>query len=446
MPFVSDAVSTSTSAIVGYATEVANCVYDGFRGDFAGAAACLRESGLHRLLTDAWQGARQRYERQGAGVPGVADVAFACALSALTIGATCRYLWPELRALENALGAGEDERRQWANDTRELLLRRTPEDVTAMRQCLTAFDATQASAHPLPSSAASGHASASSRRKLAEHLIAEALVLHIADTPQICVAQSDRIAMLCQLLAHGLGFKLPQAAHRALNLDEGRASLVRYDGAFALLRERLEPDWQNDIAGSPTFSVHPVDVQLFDPAETTDELSEETQDVRRMLTHPDALRRVRSRVVALIAASVHEDCGSGVDWRDIATMALGVAVQRGLTCERVHFAMGLAIRSEVSARFAWRWSDEPVAQPGQAVTPTIPMDVAQWVSRVLLVAGMPERRTPCPPRLAALARGDTPPALVIGATDWMHLVDGIRALGRDHWRASYAQVCEAGRS
>lgn len=445
MPFVSDAASSSPSSFLHLAYEVANCAYDGFRGDFAGAAACLRDSGLHHLLSNAWQNASGRYQERGLSVPGapgiagVADVAFACALSALTVGAACRYLWPELRALENAFGEGVQGRRQWALQTQTQLRRRTAADITAMRQCLAAFDATQMFVH------SAQQTTASSGRKLAERNIAEALILHIADAPQTSIAHSDRVASLCQLLAHGLGFKLPLAMRQALHVDDARPSLIRYDDAFALLRERLEPDWRHDVAGSPTFTVHPVDIQLFDPAETTDDLSMETRAARRQLTHPGALRRVRSRVVALMAASVREDCGSAADWRELGEFALTAAAQRGLACERVLDAMGIAIRSGVSARVAWRWTDEPPVQAGQVMMSTIPVDVSRWLARVMLVAGKPDMRVPCPPRLAALARGDTPSSLVIGATDWIHLVDGIRALGRDHWHATYAQVCEAGR-
>lgn len=457
MPFVSNTVfpspspSQSPSSLLHLAYEVANCAYNGFRGDFSGAAACLRDSGLHHLLSNAWQGATRRYQAQALDVPsvprmmGAADVVFACALSVLTIGAVRRYMLPELRALENVFSADERARRQWRLETQAQLRRRTPEDLTSMRQCLAAFDATQAVIKPPSSSTDSSRPLRPSHRELSEQRIAEALILHIADTPQTCMAQSDRVAALCQLLAHGLGFKLPRAMREALRVDDARPSLVRYDGAFTLLRERLEPDWRNDTADSPTFTVHPIDVQLFDPAETTDDLSKETRVARRMLTHPEALRHVRSRVVALIAASVREDCGSAADWRDLGELALSAAAQRGLSCDRVLGAMGLAVRSGVSARFAWRWTDEPVVPPGQVMTSTIPAEVAQWLARVMLIAGKLEKRTPCPPRLEALARGDTPPSLVIGSTDWLDLVEGIRALGRKHWGATYAQVREAGK-
>lgn len=448
MPFVSHAAFHPVNPFLRLADDAMNCLHEGFRGNFAGAALCWRDSGLHHLLNDAWQSGSLRFQRHGAALPGAADVTFACALSAVTVGATCRYLWPELRALERACTAGEGALREWALDTDAQLRRRTVEEVTAMRQCLAAFDATQTPAHPLPPTAVSQRASTTTRRKFAELRIAESLILHLADAPQASLAQSDRVVGLCQLLAHGLGFRLSGAVRHALNLSDDRPSLIRDDAAFALLRERLEPDWRHDAEGSPTFSVHPVDVQLFDPLETTDDLSDDTRDARAMLTHPEALRRVRSRVVALFAASVRDDCGGDGDWRNLAVRALNTAAERGMTCERVLNAIGVATRASISARFAWRWTDEPVPQAGDVRVPAIPMDVAPWIARVMLVAGRPGRagrRTPCPPRLAALARGDTPASLVIGSTDWMHLVDGIGALGRDHWHASYAQVREAGR-
>lgn len=457
MPFMSATGSPSVSqshhsTFLHLAYEAANCAYNGFRGDFSAATACLRDSGLHYLLSEAWKSASRKYEEQGLSVPGVpslsgaADVAFACALSALTIGAACRYLWPEMRALEDAFRGGANAGHLWARQTQAQLRRRTPADITAMRQCLTAFDATRMLVDSSPSLAASQPTSALSRRQVAERKIAEALILHIADAPQTCLAQSDRVASLCQLLAHGLGFKVPESVRGALRIDDARPSLIRYDDAITLLRERLEPDWRNDTAGSPTFTVHPVDIQLFDPAETTDDLSKETRAARRQLTHPEALRRVRSRVMALMAASVREDCGSTADWRDLGEFALNASAQRGLSCERVLDAMGIAIRSGVSSRFAWRWTDEAQVQPGQVMTSTIPVDVSQWLARVMLTAGKPDVRVPCPARLAALARGDTPPSLVIGSDDWIHLVDGIQALGRNHWHKAYAQVCDAGRA
>ncbi|VVE30331.1 hypothetical protein [Pandoraea terrigena] len=447
MPFVPHAASPPVNTFLRLANEAANCLHDGLRGDFAGAAACLRDSGLRHLLDGAWQSARLGYQRHGAGLPAAADVTFACALSAVTIGAACRYLWPELRALEHAFGANssEDAPRQWGLETDAQLSRRNVAEITAMRQCLAAFDATRTAVNPLPISAVSARAGATTRRKFAELRIAESLILHIADAPQVSLGQSDRVVGLCQLLAHGLGFRLPDVVRQALHISDDRPSLIRDDAAFALLRERLEPDWRSDVENAPTFSVHPVDVQLFDPSETTDDLSDDTRNARAMLTHPEALRRVRSRVVALIAASVRDDCGGVGNWRNLTVCALNTAAQRGMTCGRVLDAIGLATRTRISARFAWRWTDAPVAQAGDVVVPAIPSDVAPWIARVMMVAGKAGRRTPCPPRLAALARGDTPPSLVIGSTDWMYLVDGVGALGRDHWHASYAQVCEAGR-
>ncbi|MFJ2994036.1 hypothetical protein [Pandoraea sp. NPDC087047] len=450
MPFVSDttlsypatSLSPTTNAIVHLAREAVSCLYDGFRGDFTRAATCLRESGLHHLLTEEWQNASQRYLQHGATVPGFADVGVACALGAVAIGVTYRYLWPEFREFENAFEAGENTQRQWLYQTQVQLRRRTLADVTAMRQCLAVFEATQsAQTTPAPQPTVP-----MSRRTRAERHIAESLLLHIADAPQADFAGSDRVAALCQLLAHGLGFKLPKATLEALHVSEERSSLIRYDDAFTLLRERLEPDWRHDEAGSPTFSVHPVDVQVLDPAETTADLSETTRDARRLLTHPVALQRVRARVVALFAASVREDCGGVGDWRNFAQLALVKAAARGMTCDQVRIAMGIATRSGISARYAWRWTDEPVPQPGAGVLPTIPLKVAQWIARVMLVAGTPGSHEPCPPRVAALARGDTPASLVIGSDEWIHLVDGIERLGRDHWRVAFAHVCEEGKA
>ncbi|WP_156181677.1 hypothetical protein [Pandoraea apista] len=449
MPSVSSTAASSNSTFLHLAYEAVNCLYDGFRGDFQGASACLRGSGLSHLLNNGWGMAGQRHQERALSAPdttgvwGATDVAFACALSALTIGAVCRYLWPEMRALENAFREGEQGPREWALQTRAQLRRRTPADVTSMRQCLAAFDATQIFADAASATVDSVNVPVPSRRKLAERKIAEILVLHIADAPQTCIAQSDRVSSLCQLLAHGLGFKLPRTMREALRVDDARPSLIRYDDAFTLLRERLEPNWRDDLGGSPTFTVHPIDVQLFDPAETTGDLTKETRMARRQLTHPQALRRVRDRVVALMAASVKGDCGSTADWRDLGEFALVAAVQRGLPCERVLDALGIAVRAGVTARFAWRWTDDPQTQP---VASTIPVDVSRWLARVLMVAGKPEMREPCPPRLAALARGDTPASLMIGSRDWIHLVDGVRALGRDHWHADYAAVCEAGKA
>jgi hypothetical protein len=283
------------------------------------------------------------------------------------------------------------------------------------------------------------------RRQLAEREIAQALILHVADTPQSSLAQSDRVAALCQLLAHGLGFRQPGALRRTLQIDDEKPSLIRFDDAFTLLRERLEPDWRHDEEDSPTFNVHPIDVQLFDPDETTADLSDDTCVARLRLTDPKALQRVRSRVVGLIAASVRNDCGGTGDWRALAQSALTLAVQHGMTCEKVLAALGVATRSGISARRTWHWSDEPMPRRADVVTPTLPMDAARWVARLMLLAGTPPTREPCPPRLVALARGDTPPSLVIGSADWVHLVDGIRALGRDHWRTPHAHVVNAGR-
>lgn len=430
---------------------VVTCVRDGFRDDFAGMTACLRESGWRCLLDEAWHNASERFRVRGVTLPEAADVTFACAASILAIGATCRYLWPELRALERAIAEGEGARHEWALQTDAQLRRRTLADVTVMRQCMAAFEATEADANAANTTTTANagvsardhdRMSPTSRRRLAEMRISEALVLHVADAPQSSLAQSDRVAGLCQLLAHGLGFRLPAARLRTLHVSDARPSLIRFDEAFALLRERLEPDWRRDTPGAPTFCVHPIDVQLFDPAETTDDLCADVRDARRLLTHPEALRRVRSRVVALIAASVREDCGGTGDWRALAERALRTAAQLGMTCGRVLGALGIATRSGVSARAAWRWSDEVPMAPGRHPAPAIGADVAQWVARTMLLAG----KTACPPRLAALARGDTPASLVIGSAAWTDLVDGIAVLGREHWRVAYAQVCGVGRA
>ncbi|WP_353193563.1 hypothetical protein [Pandoraea pnomenusa] len=438
--------ANAANAVLRLASEAANCICDGFRSDFANAAACVRENGLAHALGDVWQCARDRLLSGGSGLAGAVDVTFACALSAVTVGATCRYLWPELRSLENAIGQGQAAQRQWAIHTDAILCRRTLGEVTAMRQCMVAFDATQAAADKCPSASALRHASPQARRKFAEMRISEALVLHVADAPQINFNQSDRVAALCQLLAHGLGFKLPAASLRTLQINDAQPSLIRYDDAFALLRDRLEPDWRNDDPGSPTFNVHPVDVQLLDPAETTDDLSRDTRDARRLLTRPDALRRVRTRVVSLIADSVREDCGGVGDWRHFAESALRTATETGMACEQVMFALGIATCASVSARRTWCWTDESPQAAGDIGTSTIPVDVAQWIARVMLVAGNSGLREPCPHRLAALARADTPASLVVGSEDWRHLVDGIDTLGRDHWRVDYANVCEVSRA
>lgn len=424
------------------------CVRDGFRDDFTGITACLRESGWQRLLDEAWHSASERFQVRSVTLPETADVTFACAASAIAIGATWRYLWPELRTLERAIAEGDGAQREWALQADAQLRRRTLADVTAMRQCMAAFEATESAANAADTANAGVSArdqdrmSPTSRRRLAEMRISEALVLHVADAPQSSLAQSDRVAGLCQLLAHGLGFRLPAARLRTLHVSDARPSLIRFDEAFALLRERLEPDWRRDTPGAPTFCVHPIDVQLFDPAETTDDLCADVRDARRLLTHPEALRRVRSRVVALIAASVREDCGGTGDWRAFAERALSTAAQLGMTCGRVLGALGIATRSGVSARATWRWSDEAPTAPGRQSAPAIEADVAQWVARIMLLAG----KAPCPPRLAALARGDTPASLVIGSAAWTDLVDGIAVVGREHWRVAYTPLCEIGRA
>ncbi|VVE72876.1 hypothetical protein PCA31118_04339 [Pandoraea captiosa] len=453
-PRTSHSLSTGTlpgaSTVFHLAMDAMHCVFDSFREDFTGALACLRESGLRHLLVDAWhqtgrRGRPQAHAQPGAGgvsdVTTVADVGFACALSALTLGATCSYLWPELRALERAIGSGGEAQRAWAVQTDSQLRRRTLADVTAMRQCLAVFDATA------PAANARQDGASLPRRVLAEMRIAEALLLHIADAPQPDLARSDRVSGLCQLMAHGLGFKLPKAMRDALFITDERLSLIRDDSAFALLRDRLEPDWRHDAPGSPTFTVHPIDVQVFDPAETTDDLCAKTRNDRRLLTHPTALRRVRNRLMQLFAASVRDDCGGTGDWRELAQRAMTVAAHQGMTCGQVLDALGVATRAGISARYAWRWSDEPALQPGETIRPTIPLDVARWIARVMIVAGKFKpnaANVPCPARLVALVRGDTPPSLKIGSPDWVRLVDGIDAMGRGHWQASFAQACERG--
>ncbi|VVE72803.1 hypothetical protein PAN31117_04525 [Pandoraea anapnoica] len=448
MSFISSASSSSLSTVssppaTGTLFQVAlnamHCAFDGFRGEFSGAVACLRESGLSQLLSDTWRHAGHRFQQHAPTHSGVSDVGFACALSAITVGATCTYLWPELKALERAIDGGDATQREWAIQTDSQLRRRTMADVTAMRQCLAVFDATALAA------TAQQAGTDMPRRTLAEMRITEALLLHIADAPQSDYARSDRIAGLCQLMAHGLGFKLPKTVRDALHISDERPSLIRDDNAFALLKTQLEPDWRQDEAGSATFTVHPIDVQVFDPDETTDDLSSKTRNERRLLTHPAALRRVRARLVALFAGSVRDDCGGTSDWRALAQQALAVAAQHGMSCDKVLLAMGIATRSGISARFAWRWSDEPVPGAGETLRPTIPLDVAQWIARVMIVASHPDTRLPCPPRLAALVRGDTPPTLTIGSDEWVRLTDGIEALGRDHWQMSFAQVCNAAR-
>ncbi|MBN4667837.1 hypothetical protein HUS70_20110 [Pandoraea nosoerga] len=441
MPWMADAVSATMGTVLRAGVQAAHGVCGGFRDNFVSARQGPREGALQApdaAFAGTWgrAGPGGAYAASnGAGLPGSLDVAFACALGVLTIGAMYRCLAPEWRALEAALASGEPAQRRWGVQTHAQLRRRTLGDTSAMRQCFAAFEATHDSRYPDPVN----------RRQLAEREIAQALVLHVADAPQSSLAQSDRVMALSQLLAHGLGFRLPGAWRRALRIDDDKPSLIRFDDAFTLLRERLEPDWRHDEEDSPTFSVHPVDVQLFDPAETTADLSDKTRAARLRLTDPGALRRVRSRVVRLIAASVRNDCGGVGDWRALAQSALALAAQRGLCCENVIAALGTATRSGVSARRVWHWSDEPTPRRSDGVTPALSMDTAQWIARLMLLAGMPPRREPCPPRLAALARGDTPPALVIGSLEWVHLVDGIRELGRDHWRTSYARVVAVGR-
>ena len=61
MPFVSHAAFHPVNPFLRLADDAMNCLHEGFRGNFAGAALCWRDSGLHHLLNDAWQSASLRF-------------------------------------------------------------------------------------------------------------------------------------------------------------------------------------------------------------------------------------------------------------------------------------------------------------------------------------------------------------------------------------------------
>lgn len=297
--------------------------------------------------------------------------------------------------------------------------------------------------------------------------IARALIVHLANTPRASDMDSWHVIALCGLLAHGLDFQLSQADAQNLRIIPGMPSLIRRDDMFVLLHDVLVPEWETDDEGAPTFSVHPVDVQLFDPDETTDDLGEdprgtpfrsspetiarrkrEIREWRERITEVGATERVCSRVVSLIAASVRNDCGVRTDWRYLFNMQMSIASVYLETCADVLERIGNSVMADVSPRDIWKWHDAaPIDTHGPRL-PSMPMPVAQWLARVLIIeAGV--QTTPTVHSafgFAAMARMDTPPALVIGSPAWSELVKGVEVMGNAHWRVSFDTVSRAGRT
>lgn len=299
--------------------------------------------------------------------------------------------------------------------------------------------------------------------------IARALIVHLSNLPQDTDLKSLRVTQLCALLAHSLGFDLAADYAKSIHLDTHAHTLIQHDDSFALLHALLAPDWENEKEGAPTFSVHPVDVQLFDPDETTSDLlapygmidedsaspdssatrAREIRDSRERLTDTAALKRVRSRVVERIAASVCNDCSRvSIDWRLAAQLKLLVAKTNRMTYGDMLAGLGDLAMTHISVQGIWRWRDDPPCGENAPRQPSMPRQVAQWLVRVLAAQPDPSglRTSDRQPSLMALARMDTPASVVIGSPQWTDLVKGVEIIGERHWYASFAEVCHAGRT
>lgn len=302
--------------------------------------------------------------------------------------------------------------------------------------------------------------------------IATALIVHLSNTPQDTDLKSVRVTRLCALLAHHLGFVLAADYAKSSHLDTHPNTLIQHDDSFALLHALLAPDWEHDKEGAPTFSVHPVDVQLFDPEETTSDLlapygtidpdsgspesiavrARKIRESRERLTDKAALERVRSRVVTSIAASVRHECDrTSLDWRVRAKFELIIAACSGMTYGDMLGRLGDAAMRDISARGNWRWRDDPPDDEYGPAPASMPEHVAKWLVRVLASAPvLPDMTdTQASPRatgLMAFARMDTPASLVVGSPEWDELVKGVEIIGERHWYASLAEVCHAGRT
>jgi len=301
--------------------------------------------------------------------------------------------------------------------------------------------------------------------------IERALIVHLSNVPQDTDLKSLRVTQLCALLAHHLGFVLAADYAKSIHLDTHPHTLIQHDESFALLHALLAPDWGRDEEGAPTFSVHPVDVQLFDPEETTSDLlapygtiddsaspdssaarAREIRESRERLTDKAALERVRSHVVTSIAESVrHEGDRTSLDWRVRAKFELIIAACSGMTYGDVLGRLGDAAMRDISVRGNWRWPDDPPDDEYGPAPASMPEHVAKWLVRVLASAPvLPDMTdTQASPRatgLMAFARMDTPASLVVGSPEWNDLVKGVEIIGERHWYASFATVCHAGRT
>ncbi|MGV4353102.1 hypothetical protein ACPWSP_18465 [Pandoraea pneumonica] len=299
---------------------------------------------------------------------------------------------------------------------------------------------------------------------MADIEIAKALIVHLSNTPQDTDVKSTRVTTLCALLAHGLGFVLADKYAASIHLDKHPHTLIQHDDSFAWLHALLVPDWKHDTPGDPTFSVHPVDPQLFDsnestddlvayqspdasPQQTTEERKTAIRDWRRRLTDRDALTRVRSRIVKLIANSVRDDCAhKPIDWRVKTKLALIYARTHGITCGDMLARLGEAVMRDISVYGTWQASDDRPRDEAASRPPSMPMNAAQWLVRVLAA----ERDAPgtpaseCQSGLMALARMDTPASVVVGSPSWANLVKGVEVMGERHWYASFDTVRLAG--
>lgn len=298
--------------------------------------------------------------------------------------------------------------------------------------------------------------------------ISRALIVHLANTPRASDLESWYVVALCGLLAHGLDFQLSHDDETNLRIIPHMPSLIQRDESFALLHDLLVPAWETDVEGAPTFSVHPVDVQLFDPEETTEDLEapketrddesipektlearkQEIREARERMTDKAALGRVRARVVSLIAASVRNDCGMRADWRYLFNMQMSTASLYLETCGDIFERIGNNIMGNVSTRDLWKWTDAAPAGTHGPWPPSMPMPVAQWLARIMVLDDdvRSARGTPSSYQFAALARMDTPPSLVVGSLEWGDLVNGVRVMRNQHWRASFETVCLAGKT
>lgn len=275
--------------------------------------------------------------------------------------------------------------------------------------------------------------------------LARAVVVHIAEVDAQPRDAHIKVYALSLRTASRLGFQLDprlllQAAGRpgtpALFIDAGDVEhLFR---SLSCAPHTCDPT-------AETFTVHPLDLGLFEPRRATAGACDDALDPPADRASREALR---GQLTAMLADAVCAEPIFLARWCDEVAIWLDEPACAGFTCDRIFDVLG----ARAMDALAWRFARCEASSPAMPVPPS--SAALRWVSQVMLCAatavlpscGVGHHATR---RLRAgielLARTDTPGGLVFGSTDWCRLRNDLATLGDAHWDHAMTQVAREAR-